>query len=139
MKTLLILAAVFLVSCSTPKRKISPLAKSISPTEAINGMYRLTLLARDDVELIDFKRHYKNDFDEKSKKFNPQTSCYEYIAHPYPSLHKPVIVGFDRNEKYVYSVDISNNKPEMRKKILWVRDLKQTLEREVSIIQNSID
>lgn len=131
-KIVWILPTIFLVGCST----YSTTSKSNVPDrpsarELLNGVSRLSYSIDDTLTLNDFKRLFKDDFIAQSKNLNPKTKCYEYKVHIYPSLNKPILVGFDKNENYVYSIDISSPMPEKRDKIVWVKEYRQKLEKMV--------
>lgn len=131
-KIVWILPIIFLVGCSTysttSKRNVPDRP---SARELLNGVNRLNYLIDDTLTLNDFKRLFKDDFIAQSKNLNPKTNCYEYKVHIYPSLNDPTSVGFDKNENYVYSIDISSPMPEKRDKIVWVKEYRQKLEKMV--------
>jgi hypothetical protein len=129
MKILFVMCSMLLASCSThTMRSENRLSNRPSATEAVNGMSRLSCLMNDALTLTDYKVLFKEDFDAKSKKYNPQTKCCEYEAHIYPSLNQPVLLGFDSNNQYAYFIDNRNSDPEKRGKVTWVKELKKDLE-----------
>lgn len=138
MKIALILPIIFLVGCSTnPTKNENRMSDRPPASEILNGPGRLSYLMNDNLTLDDFKGLFKDDFNEKSKNFSPQTNCYEYRAHIYPSLNKPLLVGFDKSNQYVYHIDISSPKPENRNKVVWVKELRKDMEKIVEAKMNS--
>ena len=77
MKIFSILITILLIACSTPARKISS-SKSVNISPNLKDFInRVLLTAKDNAKLSEFKKVYKEDFNEKSKKFNSQNNCYE--------------------------------------------------------------
>lgn len=119
---LAIVLALLIAGCSTSNKSNNRSAPSMQ--ELLQGKQRIACLVDDKLTLSEIKEIYKEDLERNTKKYNPVTKCDEYKAYIYRSLNKPIILGFDQNNKYVYSRDFSIITPSVNDKITWAKDAK---------------
>lgn len=127
---LVVVFALLMAGCSTSNKSNNRPIPSIQ--ELLKGKQRMTCLIDDKLTLSEIKELYKEDFEENTKKYNSITKCDEYKAHLYRSLDKPMILGFDQSNKYVYSRDFSTLTPSADDKIIWVKDAKKAFDEGVA-------
>jgi pyruvate formate-lyase activating enzyme-like uncharacterized protein len=125
MKKLKLLLPLILVGCSSSVKDSGSIKERPSRIEMLNGMARLSFLLNEKNTINDFKVMFKDDFDKKSKKFNPETNCTEYKIHIYPSLKRQTVVGFDKNGNYIYFIEVDHPKIEKRNTINWAKDFEK--------------
>ena len=127
---LVVVFALLMAGCSTSNKSNNRPIPSMQ--ELLQGKQRMACLIDDKLTLSEIKELYKEDFEENTKKYNSITKCDEYKAHIYRSLDKPMILGFDQSNKYVYSRDFSTLTPSADDKIIWVKDAKKAFDEGVA-------
>lgn len=117
--SLILIFGGFLSGCSTPKPQDN---NKLTVKQLQAGLLRILALTDENLDLDQIKEIYKEDFEESSKRFNPETKATEYKVYPYGRKNPPLFMGFDEKKRYVYTVGEKPSKSGKPPKILWAKD-----------------
>lgn len=127
----MLMSVLFLSGCNTVRQSITSNDKLTFKQMQV-GLLRIAALRDENLSLEQIKEIYKEDFDDSSRFFNSKTGATEYTVYPYTRKNRPVVLGFDQENRYAYFVDIKPSDPGYRSKIFWVKGVHQNQEAERS-------
>lgn len=119
--SLMILSA----GCGTKKihQPLPKIAKGeLNLTEMKQGLVCLSALFKPNANLQDMKRLFGRNFDESSKRFNNRTLATEYKVYLFGPEHEATVIGFNKENEYIYFVDKGGTKNPKPPRTVYVRE-----------------